>query len=117
VGIIAAMIVGHLLSNFPYRTIFLVGILPALIVVWIRRAVPEPQEWCDARSNRELHQNRIRDLFRGTIRRTTIVSVLVCGFALSGHWAFMFWFLQHLRNLPDVLHGPIRKKPALQAIS
>ena len=101
-GIITAMIVGHILANFPYRAVFLVGILPALIVVWIRRAVPEPQEWCEARSRRQSYLPGILDLFRGTIRRTTVLTILVCGFSLSGHWAFMFWFLQHLRNLPDL---------------
>jgi MFS family permease len=102
VGIIVAMIVGHVLSSFPYRTIFLIGILPALITVWIRRAVPEPQEWREARNHQKSRQPGILDLFHGNIRRTTILTILVCGFSLSGHWAFMFWFLQHLRNLPDI---------------
>ena len=53
-GIITAMIVGNVLSNLPCRTVFLVGILPALIVVWIRRAVPEPQEWREARSRQQV---------------------------------------------------------------
>ncbi len=101
-GIITAMIAGHILSNFPYRAVFLVGILPALIVVWIRRAVPESQEWYEARSRGQSHQPGVLDLFRGKIRRTTALTILVCGFSLSGHWAFMFWFLQHLRNLPEL---------------
>ena len=101
-GIITAMIAGHILSNFPYRAVFLVGILPALIVVWIRRAVPESQEWYEARSREQSHQPGVLDLFRGKIRRTTVLTILVCGFSLSGHWAFMFWFLQHLRNLPEL---------------
>ena len=101
-GIIAAMLVGLILSNFPYRAVFLVGILPALVVVWIRRAVPEPEEWCEARSRRRSRPPGVLDLFRGKIRRTTVLTILVCGFSLSGHWAFIFWFLQHLRNLPDV---------------
>ena len=32
------------------RFVFLVGVLPALIVFWIRRAVPETDEWVRARS-------------------------------------------------------------------
>ena len=30
------------LAGLPHRTVFLVGVLPALLVLWIRRAVPEP---------------------------------------------------------------------------
>ena len=34
----------------PTGSVFLVGILPALLVVWIRRAVPEPEEWHAAKA-------------------------------------------------------------------
>ena len=117
-GIIAAMIVGGILSNLPCRDLFLVGILPALVVVWIRRAVPEPREWCEAQRRQKSKQPGIRDLFRGQIRRTTVLTILVCGFSLSGHWAFMFWFLQHLRNLPDLADwtDPERTRFAGQAM-
>jgi MFS family permease len=87
----------------PCRTIFLVGILPAFVALWIRRAVPEPEEWRDARAGRGERTPGVRDLFRGPVRRTTILTILVCGFSLSGHWAFMFWFMQHLRRLPEVM--------------
>jgi MFS family permease len=101
IGVISAMIAGYLLSNCPSRAVFLVGILPALIVVWMRRAVPEPLEWSEARKQQERSPG-ILDLFRGQIRRTTVLTILVCGFSLSAHWAFLFWSLQHLRNLPDL---------------
>ena len=45
----------------------------------------------------------ILDLFRGKVRRTTVLSILVCGFSLTAHWALMFWFPQHLRSLPEVV--------------
>ena len=35
----------YLLAALPKRCVFLVGMLPALMVFWIRRAVPEPEEW------------------------------------------------------------------------
>src|SRR5262249_14967048 len=44
-GVMLASLANFLLSTFPERTVFLVGILPALLVLWIRRAVPEPEEW------------------------------------------------------------------------
>ena len=117
-GIIAAMVAGYFLSNFPYRAVFLVGILPALVVVWIRRAVPEPAEWREARSHRTTRPPGVLDLFRGAIRKTTVLTVLVCGFSLSAHWAFMFWFLQHLRNLPDLAArtGPEKTRLASEAM-
>jgi len=41
-------------------------------------------------------------LFRGSIRRTTLLTLAVCGLALTAHWAFNFWFIQHLRTHADL---------------
>jgi MFS family permease len=87
-----------LLAAFPPRTVFLVGVLPALLVFWIRRSVPEPDEWLAAR-HETAEPPRIADLFRGEIRRTTILTIVVCSLSLTAHWAFMFWHAQHLRAL------------------
>ena len=37
------------MADLPPRNVFLVGILPALLVFWIRKNVPEPAEWRQAR--------------------------------------------------------------------
>jgi MFS family permease len=101
-GVMLASLANFLLADSPSRTVFLVGVLPALLVLWIRRAVPEPQEWQGARKRLTAPAPGFRDLFRGTVRRTTILTLLVCGFALTAHWAFLFWYLQQVRNLPDL---------------
>ncbi len=101
-GVIMASLANFLLASFPYRTVFLVGVLPALLVLWIRRSVPEPEEWQDAQQLTGEARPSFADLFRGSVRRTTILALAVCGLSLSGHWAFLFWYLQHLRNLPSV---------------
>jgi MFS family permease len=31
-----------------------------------------------------------------------VLTILVCAFSLTAHWAFMYWYLQQLNNLPDV---------------
>jgi predicted MFS family arabinose efflux permease len=83
------------------RSVFLVGLLPALLVLWIRRAVPETAEWHLARARTGAAQPGFLDLFRGPVRRIAILTLLVCGLTLTAHWAFLFWFPQHLRNLPE----------------
>lgn len=102
IGVMLASLVVFVLADFPPRTVFLAGVLPALLVLWIRRAVPEPQEWHDAKANRSEAEPAIVDLFRGKVRKVTLLTMLVCALSLTGHWAFMFWYLQHLRNLPDL---------------
>jgi predicted MFS family arabinose efflux permease len=81
--------------------VFLVGLLPALVVVWIRRAVPEPEEWQGARRQSAQAAPGFVELFRGPVRRTTLLTLAVCALALTAHWAFNFWYLQQLRHLPE----------------
>lgn len=112
-GILLAMVAGLLMKDVPYRYVFLVGVLPALIVVWIRRAVPETEEWQAAKNGAKQSAPGILDLFRGPVRRITVLTIVVCSLSLSAHWAFMFWWVQHLRNLPDLAGWSDSDKTAL----
>lgn len=102
IGVLLACLTGYLLSGTPPRYVFLVGILPALLVFWIRRHVPEPAEWHAAKASGPAIDPPVTDLFRGEVARTTWLTILVCASSLSAWWAFMFWHPQHLRHLPDV---------------
>ncbi len=104
VALLSLIPFGREYAYYEYRVVFLVGIVPAVLVLWIRRAVPEPEEWHTARVQSREAMPRVSDLFRGAVRRTTTLTILVCAFSLTAHWAFMYWFLQHLRNLPDIAH-------------
>lgn len=101
-GILAAVLASYLLADFEPRYLFLVGVVPAVLVLWIRRAVPEPQEWHEAQSTKA-KQIGIGELFRGPILKVTLSVMVVCAVSLTAHWAFMFWHLQHIRNLSEVL--------------
>lgn len=101
-GVMLASLANFVLAGFPPRTLFLVGVLPAFLVLWIRRAVPEPEEWQGAREQSGHAQPGFLELFRGPVRRTTLLTLTVCALGLTGHWAFIFWNLQHLRNLPEL---------------
>jgi MFS family permease len=99
-GVMLASLASYLLAE-SVRSVFLVGLLPALLVLWIRRAVPETAEWHGAQLESAQDQPGFLDLFRGPVRRITILTLLVCALTLTAHWAFLFWFPQHLRNLPE----------------
>ena len=103
VGILLAGLANFLMAGAPPKYLFLVGVLPALLVFWIRRAVPEPEEWHAAKAQAQNQQLGLAELFCGETRRITIWVMIVCGISLTAHWAFMFWHQQHLRNLPEVL--------------
>jgi MFS family permease len=50
VGNMSAAVIVFLMSDVHWRTVFFIGALPALLVVWIRRSVREPEKWVQARA-------------------------------------------------------------------
>jgi predicted MFS family arabinose efflux permease len=117
VGILMAALANLVLASAPPRCLFLVGVLPALLVFWIRRSVPEPEVWRLAKASAHGIEPRVSDLFRGEVRWVTWRVVLVCAVSLTAHWAFLFWAQQHLRNLPDVLSWSDRDKNKLATMA
>ena len=98
----AAITVGLLSLVLPpnaERYVFLVGVLPAFLVFWIRRHVPEPEAWQRAERESGGERPRARDLFRGRVAPITLRTTTTCALALSGWWLFQFWQSQHLRRL------------------
>ena len=101
IGILWAALTTFLMAGMNPRWVFLVGAVPALLTFWIRRAIPEPEEWHKAQKAAQ-ERPKIADLFRGPVLRTTLLTILVCSAALTTVWAFLFWSPQQLRHLPDV---------------
>ena len=101
-GVLLACLTTFLMAGLHPKWVFLVGVLPALMVFWIRRHVPEPEEWHHAKAQARDNEPGIGDLFRGKVLRTTLLTIVVCACGLTAWWAFMFWHAQHLRNLPDL---------------
>lgn len=101
VGVLIACAVYYAMADHP-QNVFLVGVLPALIVFWIRRSVPEPEEWVRAQTQSAGPPPKMIDLFRPPVLGLTLRTILVCATSLSAWWAFMFWINQHALNLRDV---------------
>ena len=101
-GILLAAAVVGLLTLLPHpppeRYVFLLGVLPALLVYWIRRQVPETEAWTQATSSSTAKPG-LRALFAGAVASITLRTSLVCALSLSAWWLFLFWHPQHLRRL------------------
>lgn len=111
VGVLFACVAGFLLEGKSPRWLFVVGICPALLVLWMRRAVPETAAWAAARKAKATNGTEkgstdrlpgLKELFRSPVARVTWPVLILCAVALSGHWTFMFWQQAHLRSLPEV---------------
>ena len=98
------------------RWVFLVGVLPALLVFWIRRHVPEPETWQRAGAA-HARKPSARELFRGRVASTTLRTTLVCALGLSAWWMFMFWHPQHFRRLLEAEGVPAAEMTRLISAS
>lgn len=87
-----------------YRYVFLIGVLPALITVWIRKAVPEPEVWSGERSSHEMPS--VLALFAPGVRKVTLLTLSMTTICLTTVWAFLFFSNQVLRALPEVKAMP-----------
>jgi MFS family permease len=101
IGVIVACSVVLVLAPYSPRWVFLLGIVPALLVFWIRRFVPEPEEWQRARASGGREAPGVRLLFVGNTRHVTMLAIIVCAFSLSSWWAFMFWVVPQMRKLSE----------------
>lgn len=100
VGMMAAALTTSWLSHLPPRYVFLVGVAPALLTLWIRWAVPEPAEWHAAAKAQDLPP--VTALFSPRLRGTTVKLLLLTSIALTTVWAFLYFLPQAIRGIPDV---------------
>ncbi len=91
---IAAFVVAVVLPSFGWRAVFLVGVLPALFVLWIRRDVPESTLWL--RQQQSESRGSLRLLWRKDLRRNGILATAMNAFAMFGYWGLFTWIPAYL---------------------
>ena len=87
-----------------WRAMFWIGILPALLVFYIRRYVPEPEVFRRTRAlERSLgERSNFLDIFTPALLRTTLLTALLAVGAQGGYYAITTWlptFLKTTRGL------------------
>ena len=98
---IAAAVTLAVLPRFGWRAVFFVGVLPALVVLWIRRDVEESPIWL-ARGGAK--GGALRTLWRPDIRRNGIVATLMNACGMFGYWGLFTWIPGYLA-LPEAQGG------------
>lgn len=100
VGMIAAALTTSWLSHLPPKWVFLVGVAPAFLTLWIRWAVPEPAEWHAAAKAQK--PPPLSTLFAPALRRTTLLLLCLTSISLTTVWAFLYFLPQSIRRLEEV---------------
>jgi MFS family permease len=95
---IAALIVLLVLPHFGWRAVFFVGVVPALLVLWIRRRVPEPELWKQraATANPRIPLSR---LLSKDVLRNGVLATAMNACSMFGYWGLFSWIAPYL-SLP-----------------
>ena len=104
IGIVLASLIGGFVApSIGWRACFFISILPALLVVFIRKRLPESDLWLQRRSLALEHPavdartNTFFLLFSRTHRKMFLLALILAIFDMSAYWFTYTW-------LPGYLH-------------
>jgi MFS family permease len=103
----AAAVTGFVLPRWGWRWVFFVGVLPALLTLWIRRGVAEPAIWRERRSGLGPGPRSglgLGEVFAGGRLRLTVIVTLMNACTLFAWWGFNLWLPGYL-SLPAAKGG------------
>ncbi len=103
----AALVAGPVARYYGWRAVFFVGILPAVITLWIQRSVPESEMWQERASKGNLANaasehtalDSFSVIFRPPYVRHTIALLLFNFFGMFAWWGLFTWLPPYL-SLP-----------------
>jgi MFS family permease len=91
-----------------WRLGFALGVVPALLILWIRRSVHEPASWVRARTtplaDLERHWDGMRALFAASLRRQTLVGVGLAAVGLATFWGTHIYGKDLLRKAREAAY-------------
>ena len=95
--ILAAALAAVIIPAFGWRVLFLIGTLPALLTVWIRRSIPEPEVWRSAPPKQSASI-----LLQQPYLRRILIATPICTSLLFAYWGLFSW-------MPAYLSTPIER--------
>lgn len=98
---LAAIVTALILPRWGWRAVFFVGILPALLTLWIRRRVPEPEMWRQTRTGASGSRMAFGDIFRRPIGPLTLTVTLMNACTMFAWWGFNLWIPAYLSLPPE----------------
>jgi MFS family permease len=103
-GLAAAALVAWIVLDKlhkDWRFVFFVGVLPALVTLWIRKSVPESEMWQKQR-DQATTKAPFSEIFSPVFRKQTVFLLLLNIFGLFAWWGLFSW-------MPPYLTLPVEK--------
>lgn len=98
-GMLAAGVAWAILPQWGWRGVFFVGVLPALVALWIQRRVPEPDIWTRREAGTGAAHVPLRVMWRKDIRWNGLLATAMNTFSMLGYWGLFTWIAAYF-SLP-----------------
>src|SRR3954454_15292598 len=85
-----------------WRVLMCLGIAPAVLIVYIRRSVRDPEVFREAHERDHHHGAPLKQIFRGGLARTTIAASLLATGIQGGYYAMFTWIPTYLKTERDL---------------
>lgn len=92
-GILLVAVIARFLQVTPdnWRSMFLIGVAPAILVFLIRLFVPESERWQESVARSGKVANPVAEVFAGKLRGRTLLAIVLASVALIGTWGSVQW--------------------------
>ena len=87
---LAAVLAAMVIPRFGWRPLFLFGLLPAVLALWIRRNVPEPARWQPVASDVSWTA-ALRTMLRPPLLARTVTATVIATLLLFAYWGLFTW--------------------------
>ncbi len=91
--------------NLGWRILFLIGVLPAFLVFYIRRHLDEPEVWqktkemkAEGKLSERAQSFTLKQIFEPDLLRFTITATLLTSLCMIAYWGLYFWLPQFLAS-------------------
>lgn len=102
-GAVFASLCGKLLAESDWRMAFLIGLAPALLIVWIRASLQESEKWQAVQSKPDANSPRPGSLSEllttAEIRRNALIGLSLASIGLGTYWGIYAWGPELVRRV------------------
>lgn len=100
--LLSSIVYGLLYSHLGWRGMLLIGVLPALAVVWVQKNVKEPEVWVENRRKQREEKKEVRapllDIFRLRLLGNTVTACLWMASGFIVYYTVFGMFATHLEK-------------------
>ena len=98
-AVIAYTIVFSLVSDTEgWRILMMLGILPALLILYVRRNVEDPEVFSETKRKEKREEMPLKTIFRSDLVKTTVFASILATGIQGGYYAMFTWIPTYLKE-------------------